>query len=178
MAQGRYKSIPWLSSGVVFPPILISAQLWVTQLIQGAKPNPVALFQTHLWGGWDSVFPEPRSALKCCLRVSAPLLPLRRLRLLAGLSLPAGILLPSHADVFQPSDPSDTGAKRHPGLAQEAALAQVLPRLQTAHHGKGKAGNGGGNSQVLNYLHVIQAGNIWTEDHTNFWHVLEEVFTF
>lgn len=96
-----------------------------------------------MWGGWNSVFPEPRAALGCCSRVSAPLLALRRRRLLAGLSLPARKLLPSHADVFQPSDPSDTGAKRHPGLAQEAALAQVLPRLQTAHHGKGKAGNGG-----------------------------------
>lgn len=96
-----------------------------------------------MWGGWNSVFPEPRAALGRCPRGSAPLLALRRRRLLAGLSLPAGELLPCHADVFQPSDPSDTGAKRDPGLAQEAALAQVLPRLQTAHHGKGRAGDGG-----------------------------------
>lgn len=119
------------------------AELWVPQLIQRAKPKPVPIFQTYLWGGWNSVLPEPRPALGCCSRVSAPLLALRRRRLLAGLSLPDGNLLPFHADVFQPSDPSDTGAKRDPGLAQEAALAQVLPCLQTAHHGEGRAGNGG-----------------------------------
>lgn len=113
------------------------------QLTQGAKPKPVPIFQTHLWGGWNSVLPEPRAALGCSRRVSAALLARGRRRLLAGLSLPAGKLLPSHADVFQPSDPSATGAEWDPGLAQEAALAQVLPCLQTAHHGKGEAGNAG-----------------------------------
>lgn len=120
-----------------------SRALGDTAFIQRAKPNPIPFFQTYMWGGWNSVLPEPRPALGCRSRCSAPLLPLRRLRLLAGLSLPDGLLLSIHADVFQPSDPSDTGAKRDPGLAQEAALAQVLPCLQTAHHGKGRAGNGG-----------------------------------
>jgi len=98
-----------------------------------------------MWSGRHSVFSEPRPALGCCSRRAAPLLPFRRHRFLPGLPQPDGCCI-AHVDVFQPTDPSDTGAKWDLRLAQETAVAQILSCLQAAHHGEGRAvrrvGNG------------------------------------
>lgn len=92
-----------------------------------------------MWSGWHSVFSESRSALGCCSRCTTPLFPCRRYWLIAGLSHPDGHLFFTHVNVFQSTDPSDTGAKWDLRLAQETAVAQILSCLQTAHHGEGRA---------------------------------------
>lgn len=66
----------------------------------------------------------------------APLLPHGGCGLGAGLPGPDG-LLACHPDALRAAAPSDPGAERDPGLASEAAPAQVLSRLQAAYHGEG-----------------------------------------